>query len=78
MLKEAYAVANEDEKKMLAVVEQEMAQEQKPRYEAPPGSGTWRTIMGRGIEEVALGRASVSDAAARVIADIDRELGRAS
>jgi pectin-derived oligosaccharide transport system substrate-binding protein len=78
MLKEAYAVANEDEKKMLAVVEQEMAQEQKPRYEAPPGSGTWRTIMGRGIEEVALERATVADAAARVIADIDRELGQAS
>jgi multiple sugar transport system substrate-binding protein len=71
-------VANEDEKKMLAVVEQEMAQEQNPRYEAPPGSGTWRAIMRRGIEEVALERASVTDAAARVIADIDRELGQAS
>lgn len=78
MLQEAYAVANDDEKKMLAVVEQEMAQEQKPRYEAPPGSGTWRTIMGRGIEEVALERAGVADAAARVMADIDRELGQAS
>jgi pectin-derived oligosaccharide transport system substrate-binding protein len=78
MLQEAYTVANDDEKKMLAVVEQEMAQEQKPRYEAPPGSGTWRTIMGRGIEEVALERASVTDAAARVMADIDRELGQAS
>ena len=59
-------------------VEREMAEEQKPRYEAPPGSGTWRTIMGRGIEEVALERASVTDAAARVIADIDRELGKSS
>jgi ABC-type glycerol-3-phosphate transport system substrate-binding protein len=78
MLQEAYAVANEDEKKMLAVVEQEMAQEQKPRYEAPAGSGTWRTAMTRGVEEVALERASVTDAAARVIADIDRELGQAS
>jgi multiple sugar transport system substrate-binding protein len=78
VLQEAYAVANEDEKKMLAVVEQEMAEEQKPRYEAPAGSGTWRTIMARGVEEVALERASVADAAARVIADIDRELGQAS
>jgi ABC-type glycerol-3-phosphate transport system substrate-binding protein len=78
MLQAAYAVANEDEKKMLAVVEQEMAEEQKPRYEAPPGSGTWRTIMTRGVEEVALERSSVADAAARVVADIERELGRAS
>jgi ABC-type glycerol-3-phosphate transport system substrate-binding protein len=78
MLRAAYGVANEDEKKMLAVVERELAEEQKPRYEAPAGSGTWRSIMTRGVEEVALERASVSDAAARVIADIDRELGQAS
>ncbi|OLT03197.1 ABC transporter substrate-binding protein [Pseudonocardia sp. CNS-004] len=78
MLRAAYDVANEDEKKMLAVVERELAEEQKPRYEAPAGSGTWRSIMTRGVEEVALERASVSDAAARVIADIDRELGQAS
>jgi len=78
MLQAAYSVANDDEKKMLAAVEEEMAQEQKPRYEAPPGSGTWRTILGRGIEEVALERSSVADAAARVVADIDREIGQAS
>ena len=78
MLQEAYAIANPDETKMLEVVERELAEEQKPRYEAPAGSGTWRTIMTRGVEEVALERASVTDAAARVIADIDRELGEAS
>ncbi len=78
MLQAAYSVANDDEKKMLAAVEEEMAQEQKPRYEAPAGSGTWRTILGRGIEEVALERSSVADAAARVMADIDREIGQAS
>jgi multiple sugar transport system substrate-binding protein len=78
MLQEAYSVANEDEKKMLAAVEEEMAQEQRPRHEAPPGSGTWRTILARGVEEVALERASAADAAARVVADIDRELGQAS
>jgi multiple sugar transport system substrate-binding protein len=78
MRQESRAIANEHEQKMLEVVEKEMAQEQKPRYEAPAGSGTWRTIMARGVEEVALERASIADAAARVIADIDRELGQAS
>jgi multiple sugar transport system substrate-binding protein len=78
MLKEAYAVANADEKKMLDVVEKELSEEQRPRYEAPAGSGTWRTILLRAVEEVALERASISAASASMIADIERELAQAT
>lgn len=50
----------------------------RPRYEAPPGSGTWRDIMERTLEEVTLGDARVADASASMIEQITQSITRAA
>ncbi|GAA4431839.1 extracellular solute-binding protein [Georgenia halophila] len=77
LLQEAYETATPDEEKMLAIIEEEQAAERRPRYESPAGSSTWRIIMTRGVEEVALERSSISDAATRVVEDIRAALAEA-
>ncbi|TWD73119.1 ABC-type glycerol-3-phosphate transport system substrate-binding protein [Kribbella amoyensis] len=71
------AFATADEKEMLAVVEKDRAAERKPRYEAPPGSSTWRTTMARVCEEIALGRSSVPDGAKKLVDEIAAGIKRA-
>ncbi|MEV0804631.1 ABC transporter substrate-binding protein [Kribbella sp. NPDC050281] len=75
---QAKAFASPDEKEMLAVVEKERAAERKPRYEAPPGSSTWRTTMTRICEEIALGKTSVPDGAKKLLDDVNAGIKRAA
>lgn len=72
----AHDVANDDEKKMLTIIEKNNALESKPRHEAPGGTGTWRDIMSRATEEVALEQASVLDASQRMIENIQAEIDK--
>jgi multiple sugar transport system substrate-binding protein len=69
--------ASQDEKEMLAVVEKDRATQRKPRYEAPPGSSTWRTTMARVCEEIALGRTTVPDGAKKLVDEITAGIKRA-
>ncbi|MGZ0152766.1 ABC transporter substrate-binding protein [Kribbella sp. WER1] len=72
------AFASPDEKEMLAVVAEERKAERKPRYEAPPGSSTWRTTMSRICEEVALGKTAVPDGARKLYDAIGAGIKRAA
>ncbi|ABS03628.1 ABC transporter substrate-binding protein [Kineococcus radiotolerans] len=69
--------ATPDEIKLLDLVDEEMKLEQRPRYEAPPGSGTWRDVMARTIEAVTLGSTSIPDASAAFISEVSREIDAA-
>lgn len=75
---QAAAFASPDEKEMLAVVAKERAAERKPRYEAPPGSSTWRTTMARICEEIALGKTAVPDGAKKLFDEIGAGIKRAA
>jgi hypothetical protein len=75
---QAKAFASPDETEMLAVVAKERAAERKPRYEAPPGSSTWRTAMTRICEEIALGKTAVPDGAKKLLDDINAGIKRAA
>ena len=70
--------ASPDDQQMLDAVAAERAAERNPRFEAPAGSSTWRSIMTRVAEEVALERSTTTDAAAKMIAEIQTALDRAS
>ncbi|MVA74468.1 extracellular solute-binding protein [Auraticoccus sp. F435] len=70
--------ATADEQEMLRIVAEDRAVERKPRYEAPPGSSTWRTVMGRVLEEVTLGSSSISEAASSMIDEVTTAIERAA
>ncbi|NED99909.1 ABC transporter substrate-binding protein [Phytoactinopolyspora halotolerans] len=70
LLQEAYEFASDDEQEMLAVVESETDAERSPRYEAPAGTSTWRTVMSRAAEEIALERSGIAEASEAMIAEI--------
>jgi ABC-type glycerol-3-phosphate transport system substrate-binding protein len=70
--------ATPEEQEMLRVTAAAREADRLPRYEAPPGSSSWRSIFTRTVEEIAVGGASVSDATAAMIDEIDRGLQRAS
>jgi ABC-type glycerol-3-phosphate transport system substrate-binding protein len=76
VLEAAYEFASDDETQMLAVVEADREAERRPRHEAPAGSSTWRTVMARASEEVALERRSVVEAAELMIADIQAAIAQ--
>jgi hypothetical protein len=63
---------------MLRIVQHNNAQESKPRYEAPAGTGTWRNIMTRTIEEIVLGGMPVMEASQRMIDEVQREIDQVS
>ncbi len=75
---EIKASASPDELAMLEVVAEDRAIERVPRYEAPPGSSTWRTVMTRVLEQVTLGDTSVSDAASSMIDEVSTAIERAA
>lgn len=77
LLKEAYETATPDEEEMLALIEEQRAAERRPRYDAPPGSSTWRIIMTRAVEAVALEKSSITEAATQVVEDIDAAIAEA-
>ena len=77
--KEAVAIASDTEKDMLAIVNDDRTlTDRKPRYEAPPGSSTWRTTFTRVCEEVALGKSTPAQAAATMIEEINTGIDRAA
>lgn len=75
---EVVEFATEDEKGMLKIIAEERAIERKPRYEAPPGTSTWRAVMARIGEEVALQGTSVGDAAAKFTTEVKAGIDRAA
>ncbi|MCI2237767.1 extracellular solute-binding protein [Paenibacillus sp. TRM 82003] len=74
VLEEIRPDATADELKLLDLVDEEMQHEQRPRYEAPPGSGTWRDVMARTIEALALGNVDIPTAATQFTAEVTREI----
>ncbi|MFI7062505.1 ABC transporter substrate-binding protein [Kribbella sp. NPDC050124] len=74
---QAQEFASQDEKEMLAVVAKERAAQRNPRYEAPPGSSTWRTATSRICEEIALGKTTVPDGAKKLVDEIAAGIKRA-
>lgn len=76
---EEYAeFATAEEEEMLRVVNHDRELDRMPRYEAPPGTGTWRDAMERALEEITLSNVGISDAASSMITDINRGIDRAS
>jgi ABC-type glycerol-3-phosphate transport system substrate-binding protein len=71
-------IASDDEIEMLDVVTDDREIDRRPRFEAPPGSNTWRQVMVRVLEEITLGSTSISDGAASMIEEIDRGIDRAA
>jgi hypothetical protein len=69
--------ATADERETLRVVADDRAAPRRPRYEAPAGSGSWRTIMTRTIEDIAIGNAPVPAAASAMITEINDAIARA-
>ncbi|WP_432563992.1 ABC transporter substrate-binding protein [Kineococcus sp. SYSU DK003] len=69
--------ASPSDQKLLALVDKETAAERRPRYEAPPGSGTWRTITARGLESLTSGATGITDTVKMIMSEIDAELGAA-
>lgn len=63
---------------MLEVVTEDRETERTPRYEAPPGSSTWRTVMTRTLEEVTNGNRSIPEAAAAMIDEVTQGIDRAA
>ncbi len=74
---EMLAFASPAETEMLTFVEAETAATRNPRFEAPPGSNTWRDVMALAIEEIANEQSTVMEAAQRMIDDINAEIERA-
>ncbi|WP_285105810.1 ABC transporter substrate-binding protein [Promicromonospora sp. MEB111] len=69
--------ATPDEQKVIAITREIAGTEQRPRYEAPAGSGSWRDLMIRELEEVTLGQKSVPDAAAAFVEAVEGEIAGA-
>ncbi|MEO3887500.1 extracellular solute-binding protein [Nonomuraea sp. B5E05] len=69
--------ASGDEKEMLTAVQAVREAERRPRFEAPPGTSTWRTAMARAAEEISLGRLSTADGAQRLLDEIKTGITRA-
>lgn len=72
------SIADTYELEMLRVTTEDREVDRSPRYEAPPGTNTWRTEMTRMLEQVTLGDVSVSQGAADLIAVINRGIERAA
>ncbi|CAM3587019.1 ABC transporter substrate-binding protein [Occultella aeris] len=70
--------ASPDEQQMLDAVAHDRALERNPRFEAPAGSSTWRTILTRVSEQVALEQSTTIDAATAMIAELQSAIDRAS
>lgn len=69
--------ATPDEKKVIAITREIAETEQRPRFEAPAGSGNWRNLLIRELEEVTLGEKSVPDAAAAFVEAVEGEIAGA-
>ncbi|MFC7456314.1 ABC transporter substrate-binding protein [Brachybacterium sp. GCM10030267] len=70
--------ASDNEKKMLDVVTEDRDVDRQPRYEAPAGSSTWRTVMTRVLEEITSGSSTIPEGAADMIAEINQGIDRAA
>ncbi|MBF8191849.1 extracellular solute-binding protein [Nonomuraea sp. K274] len=77
VFEQALASAGQDEKEMLDIVQADREAERRPRFEAPPGTSTWRTAMARVAEEIALGRLSTADGSKRLLDEIQAGIARA-
>lgn len=64
-------IASPEELEMLRVVSEDRDADRRPRYEAPPGTNTWRNIFDRQLEQLTNGNLSISEAAEATITEID-------
>lgn len=74
---EMLAFATPAETEMLDMVNAETATTRNPRFEAPPGSSTWRDVMTLAIEQIANEQSTVPEASQQMIDDISAEIERA-
>lgn len=69
--------ASDDEKKVIAITREIAETDRRDRFEAPAGSGNWRTMMVRELEAVTLGDRSASDAAANFVDAVTNDIEKA-
>ncbi|MEV5896886.1 ABC transporter substrate-binding protein [Nonomuraea fuscirosea] len=77
VFEQTLASAQGDDKEMLDAVQVSRQAERRPRFEAPPGTSTWRTAMARVAEEISLGRLSTADGTKRLLDEISAGIARA-
>lgn len=76
---EEYAeFASPVETAMLEVVSEDREADRTPRFEAPPGSSTWRDVMTRALENVTNGNSTIPEASAAMIEEISTGIERAA
>lgn len=63
---------------MLEVVAADREADRTPRFEAPPGSSTWRDVMTRALENVTNGNSTIPEASAGMIQEISTGIERAA
>ncbi len=63
---------------MLEVVAEDREADRTARFEAPPGSSTWRDVMTRALENVTNGNATIPEASQAMIEEISTGIERAS
>jgi len=63
---------------MLEVVSEDREADRTPRFEAPPGSSTWRDVMTRALENVTNGNSTIPEASAAMIEEISAGIERAA
>lgn len=74
LLEGARATASEDGVKVLDITSAIQEADRRPRFEAPPGTGSWRDLMVRAVEEITLGGSSVRAAAETVVENISSQV----
>ena len=67
LLDEYEQFASPNEQKVITITRETASKEQRLRYEAPAGSGTWRSLLIRELEAVTLGQRKVSEAASNFV-----------
>ncbi len=69
--------ADETARKVIDVIERDLAEEMRPRPEVPPGASLWRDVLFRATEQVALEKASIKEASAKMVKDLQSSVERA-
>ena len=70
--------ADETDQKVIDLIEREAAMEMRPRAEVPAGAGSWRNMMARAIEAVAIEGSPISTESERFVNELTEAVERGS
>lgn len=73
----AKETADSTGQKIIEVIEREAANDMRPRAEVPRGAGSWRDLMARAIEAIAIEGDSISTQSERFVNDLNAAVDRA-